>query len=106
MLEDQEDRYKLFGEIALEKGYVTAIQLYEALTAQAKDHVDGKERLLGQVLIEMGFMSAEQVSEVLDILFPSNPSDPILHIEGEIIDPDPTEESRDTEEERDTELET
>ena len=46
------DRYKFFGEVALEKRFVTAEQLYEALTIQARDKVDGKpERLLGQILL-------------------------------------------------------
>ncbi len=93
MHESREDRYKLFGEVALERGFVTAVELYEALTIQAKDHVDGRERLLGQVLIEMGFMTAEQVSEVLDILFPSTPSDPLPPIDAENLDVEPESET-------------
>lgn len=65
------DRYKFFGEVALEKRYVTADQLYEALTIQARDKVDGKpERLLGQILLELGHMNEDQIRQVLDILFP------------------------------------
>jgi hypothetical protein len=65
------DRYKFFGEVALEKRFVTADQLYEALTIQARDKVDGKpERLLGQILLELGHMNEEQIRQVLDILFP------------------------------------
>ena len=65
------DRYKFFGEVALEKRFVTAEQLYEALTIQARDKVEGKgERLLGQILLELGHMDENQIRHVLDILYP------------------------------------
>ncbi len=65
------DRYKFFGEVALEKRYVTAEQLYEALTIQARDKVDGKpERLLGQILLELGHMNEDQIRQVLDVIYP------------------------------------
>ncbi len=65
------DRYKFFGEVALEKRFVTADQLYQALTIQARDKVDGRpERLLGQILLELGHMKEDQIRQVLDILFP------------------------------------
>jgi hypothetical protein len=65
------DRYKFFGEIALEKRFVTAEQLYEALTQQARAKVEGRmEKQLGQILLELGYMTEEQILEVLDILYP------------------------------------
>lgn len=65
------DRYKFFGEVALERKFVTSEQLYEALTRQARLKVeDGEEKLLGQVLLEQGVMTAEQITEVLDVLYP------------------------------------
>ena len=65
------DRYKFFGEVALEKKFVTSEQLYEALTLQARAKVDGKaEKLLGQVLLELGYMSEDQIRQVLDVLYP------------------------------------
>ncbi len=65
------DRYKFFGEIALEKRFVSAEQLYEALTIQAKNRTSGLlEKQLGQILLEMGYMTEEQISEVLDVLYP------------------------------------
>ena len=67
-----EDRYKLFGEIALEERFVTPEQLLEALTTQARDKVEARpERLLGQILLELGYLSETQVSSVLDILYPA-----------------------------------
>jgi hypothetical protein len=65
------DRYKFFGEVALEKRFVTAEQLYQALTHQARLRVEGRmEKQLGQILLEMGYITEEQVNEVLDILYP------------------------------------
>jgi hypothetical protein len=65
------DRYKLFGEVALEKHFVTAEQLYEALTIQARNKAEGKmDKQLGQILLELGHMNADQISEVLDVLYP------------------------------------
>ena len=66
-----EDRYKLFGEVALEERFVTSDQLLEALTSQAKDKAEGKpERLLGQILLELGYMTEVQITNVLDVLYP------------------------------------
>ena len=66
------DRYKLFGEVALEKRFVTTDQLYEALTVQARAKVEGKtEKLLGQVLLEQGYLSEDQIREILDVLYPA-----------------------------------
>ncbi|MBN1442352.1 MAG: hypothetical protein JXA90_06560 [Planctomycetes bacterium] len=65
------DRYRLFGEIALEKQFVTAEQLYEALTIQARQKVEGKmDKQLGQILLELGYLSADQIAVVLDVLYP------------------------------------
>jgi hypothetical protein len=67
------DRYKFFGEVALEKRFVSAEQLYEALTLQARDKVEGRpERLLGQILLELGYMKEDQIRQVLDIIYPVN----------------------------------
>jgi hypothetical protein len=66
------DRYKFFGEVALEKKFVTPEQLYQALTAQARTKVEtGEEKLLGQILLEQGHITVEQISEVLDVLYPT-----------------------------------
>lgn len=65
------DRYKFFGEIALENRFVTPEQLYEALTLQARSKVEGgQDKLLGQILLELGYMTEDQIREVLDILYP------------------------------------
>ena len=65
------ESYKFFGEVALEKRFVSPEQLYEALTLQARSRVEGtQEKLLGQILLELGYMNEEQISEVLDVLYP------------------------------------
>ena len=71
MLGEVKDRYKLFGEVALEKRFVTSEQLYEALTQQARSKIDGKmDKQLGQILLELGYMDSDQIAEVLDVLYP------------------------------------
>jgi hypothetical protein len=66
-----QDRYKFFGEVALEKRFVTSEQLYEALTQQARAKVEGRgEKLLGQTLLELGYLSEDQIRQVLDVLYP------------------------------------
>jgi len=65
------DRYKFFGEVALERRFVSAEQLYEALTHQARLRVEGRmEKQLGQILLELGYVSEEQIAEILDVLYP------------------------------------
>jgi len=60
---------KLFGEVALERGFVTTDKLYEALTIQARAEAEKKPyRALGQILIELGYMTEKQVLEVLKVI--------------------------------------
>lgn len=71
-MKDEPDRYrKLFGEVALERGFVSSAQLYEALTLQVRRKAEGKpEKMLGQILLELGYVTADQVREVLDVVIP------------------------------------
>ena len=63
------DQPRLFGEVALEKGYVTVADLYEALTVQARLEVEQEPyRFLGEILTELGYMTELQVLEVLNRL--------------------------------------
>ena len=60
---------RLFGEVALEKGYVSVADLYEALTIQARlDAAQEPYRFLGEILSELGYLSEKQVLEVLNEL--------------------------------------
>ena len=60
---------KRFGEIAVEKGFITTDQLDEALTVQKENDLTGLDhRLIGSVLYRRGYMTIEQVIEVLSVL--------------------------------------
>lgn len=60
---------KRFGAIAVEKGFITEEQLFQALKVQAKENLaEGKHRLLGQILLEEGLITAPQIEEVLDVI--------------------------------------
>lgn len=67
-----EDRYrKLFGEVALELGFVTPSQLYDALTVQLRRKTEGApDKLLGQVLLELGHLETDQIQKIIEELYP------------------------------------
>ena len=55
-----------FGVIAVEKGYITADQLIEALAIQvAEDISTGDHDLIGKILLEQGILTVERIGEVL-----------------------------------------
>jgi len=58
-----------FGEIAVEKDFITDDQLEEALNMQKENALKGLvHRLIGSVLFRRGYMTIEQVIEVLSAL--------------------------------------
>jgi len=58
---------RLFGEVALEKKFVTVLQLYEALTVQARAEARGEPyKFLGEILTGLGYMTEIHVLEVLN----------------------------------------
>jgi len=57
---------KRFGDIAVEKGFITEDQRAEALEVQQENDLNGLDRrLIGSVLYRRGYMTIEQVVEVL-----------------------------------------
>ncbi len=55
-----------FGIKAVQKGFITAEQLIEALTIQVMGDVERKQhKLIGMILLEMGLMTNEQIDEVV-----------------------------------------
>jgi len=64
------DRFKKrFGTIAVEKGFVTAEQVLEAMNIQIKEDIQGREhRLIGTILVEKGDITFSQLQEVLDTM--------------------------------------
>lgn len=58
---------KRFGQIAVERGFITPKQLKEALSEQVDNDLAGKpHRVLGDILFEKAWMTARQVEIVLD----------------------------------------
>jgi hypothetical protein len=57
---------KRFGVIAVEKGFITKEQLFEALRIQVEEDLLGtSHRLIGHILIALGYLTHEQAEEVL-----------------------------------------
>jgi len=64
------ERYeKRFGVIALEKGYITADDLINALSVQANENIkEGRHRLIGEILLSMDLISAKQIEDVVSTI--------------------------------------
>ena len=68
MPKDTKDKLlvKRFGQIAVERKFVTSEQLKQALLEQIEDDLAQKpHRQLGKILLEKGWMNAQQVEVVL-----------------------------------------
>lgn len=60
---------KRFGVLAVERGFVTADQVIEALRIQVtEDMYRGKHRVIGRILLEQGIMTLSDIDEVLGLL--------------------------------------
>jgi hypothetical protein len=58
-----------FGVIAMEKGFINADQLWEALVTQkAQMTGDIERRHVGMILKDLGYLSVSQVNEVLETM--------------------------------------
>jgi len=61
-----DDLDRRFGNIAVQKGFITSEQLIEAITVQVSENVEkDQHRLIGTILREMGYVSIDQIDEVL-----------------------------------------
>jgi hypothetical protein len=57
---------KRFGVLAVEKGLITANQVFEALRIQVMEDIEkGKHRLIGRILLEQGLNTLSQIEDVL-----------------------------------------
>lgn len=57
---------KRFGTTAVKMGFITRIQLHEAMAIQCDEDLLGMEhRLIGQILCERGHITPSQITEVL-----------------------------------------
>ncbi len=60
---------KRFGVLAVEQGYITQDQLFDALRAQvAEDLSASRHRRIGQILIDQGAMRPDQVEEIVRLV--------------------------------------
>jgi len=58
-----------FGFIAIEKGFIRADQLWQALIEQRAQETSGRERRpLGMMLKDLGYLSVSQIDEILQTL--------------------------------------
>ena len=64
-----EDLDKRFGVIAVEKGFITSVQLIEAMKIQIYEELeDNKRRIIGVILRDKGYITISQVDEVLKFM--------------------------------------
>jgi len=60
---------KRFGVTAVEKGFITKDQLFEALRTQITEELEKNEhRLIGRILYDMELLTLSQIEEVLDTI--------------------------------------
>lgn len=58
---------KRFGVTAVEKGFITSEQLFEAMKVQISEDLEPSgHRLLGEILLDQGHITTEQIDEVLE----------------------------------------
>lgn len=58
-----------FGQTAVEKGYISAERLKDAVNIQIDEEISGqKHRLLGTILFEKNWMTGDQIETVLNLL--------------------------------------
>lgn len=61
---------KRFGDIAIEKGFITPNELTKALTIQCQDEIkSGNHRLLREILLDRNTMHVNQIEEVVKAIF-------------------------------------
>ena len=57
---------KRFGQLAMEKSFVTLDQIIEALTIQTKENFEKKRhRAIGEILLDLGYINNLQIETVL-----------------------------------------
>jgi len=71
MIKERENA--LFGEIAVQKGFILKKQLRNALKIQSLDNERNNEhRIIGRILKDEGLITDEQIYQVLGILHKKN----------------------------------
>ena len=74
---DTESIEMRFGTIAVEKGFVTAEQVIEAMNIQILEDMEKREhRLIGTILLDQGIITISQIDEVLRDMVNPDPDKP------------------------------
>ena len=61
---------KHFGIIAIEKGFISAEDLIDALKIQVNEDIEYKShRLIGEILLDIDCIKADQIQEVINTMF-------------------------------------
>jgi len=59
-----------FGSMAIFRGYVSLMQIQQALSEQVEDNISGRpHRLIGKILLDKGWITEEQEEEILKEMF-------------------------------------
>ena len=60
---------KRFGILAVEKGFITADQVIDALRIQVMEDMEkGQHRLIGRILLDQGLITLAQINNLLSSL--------------------------------------
>jgi len=61
----QTKKLKKFGEIAVEKGYVTSQDVQKALSIQRSLRKEGENELIGIIMLKQDMLTNEQLIDIL-----------------------------------------
>ena len=65
MIMKQTKKLKKFGEIAVEKGYVTSQDVQKALSIQRSLRKEGENELIGIIMLKQDMLTNEQLIDIL-----------------------------------------
>ena len=81
---------RLFGEIAVQKGYLSVDQIKRALDIQREMRRAGEgHRLIGVLLVELGYMTVDQVVDVLEAFDREREPEVVAESEREVAESGP-----------------
>ncbi len=65
----EQRRKVFFGDIAVQKGYVSAVQLFRCLQRQRDEDTAGlPHRLIGEIMVDLGHLSAWELEDVVSTM--------------------------------------
>lgn len=72
-MKENQDYCSRFGKIAVDKGFLTADQLKDALVEQLNDNLANRpHRVLGAICFEHDWLTPGQIDQILNKLFKRN----------------------------------